>query len=88
MTKIAIKQPGPPADIVPTEVIASALVAISDGIKQLRRGALNDRALLLLIQHAIPAADRPSVRQIKAVLEGAENLKSQYVKPKPITPSK
>lgn len=80
MAKVAIKQPEPPADEVPTDVIASALVEIASGIKKLRSGALNERALLLLIQHAIPQSDRPSVKQIKAVLDGAESLKTSYLK--------
>lgn len=80
MAKLAIKQPDAPDDEVPTDVIASALVAISDGVKKLRSGALNERALLLLIQHAIPQTDRPSVKQIKAVLDGAESLKASYLK--------
>ena len=80
MAKIAVKQKDPPAEEVPVEVIADALVAISDGIKRLRSGALNERALLLLIQHAIPQSDRLSVKQIKAVLDGAESLRSNYVK--------
>lgn len=80
MAKLALKQPEPPADEVPQEVIADALVAISDGIKRLRAGTLNDKALVLLIRHAIPAKDRVSEAQIRAVLDGAEALKSTYLK--------
>jgi hypothetical protein len=80
MAKLAVKQPPPPADEIPVEVIADALVSISDGIKKLRAGSLNEKALQLLIQHAIPAANRPSTKQIQAVLDGAESLKSLYLK--------
>lgn len=80
MAKVKVVQPTPPADEVPVEVIADALVSISEGIKRLRAGRLNERALVLLIQHAIPMADRPSVKQIKAVLDGAEALRRQHTK--------
>ena len=36
------------------EVIAASVKAISDGIKKLRSGPLNDKALVLLIQHSCP----------------------------------
>lgn len=82
-SKVAIKQPEPPAEELSTEVIASALVSISDGIKKLRAGSLNDRALVLLIQHAMPQAERPTGKQIRAVLDAAEGLKNEYLKKQP-----
>lgn len=78
--KVTVKQPAPPADEVPTEVIATALVAISDGITKLRSGALNEKAIVLLIQHAIPGEGRPNGKQIKAVLDAIEGLKHAYLK--------
>lgn len=80
MGRVAIKQPEPPAEEVPTEVLASAITSIADGVTKLRSGRLNDRALLLLIQHACPSADRPSVSTIRAVLDAIEGLKAQYLK--------
>jgi hypothetical protein len=73
---------------VPTEVLADAIVAISEGVAKLRRGRLKDRALLLLIQDAAPSPKRGRYRTgrpipiqtIKDVLEGLESLKTQYVK--------
>lgn len=84
MTKVTLKQPEPPSEEVPVEVIAGALVAISDGIKRLRSGSLNDKALMLLIQHACPSNDRPSISTIRTVLGAIESLKSEYVR-KPST---
>lgn len=69
---------------VPVEVIAADIQAISQGIKKLRQGPLNDNALYLLIQHAAPTVgQRPvSKQQIKAVLAGIEALESEYLKKK------
>lgn len=80
MTKVAIKQPPPPAPEVATEVLADAIVAISDAVKKLRTGALKDKALILLIHDAIPQADRPTKKQIAAVLDAAESLRDLYTK--------
>lgn len=81
MGKVTITQPAPPSEEIATEVIASAIVAISDGIKKLRSGRLNDRALFILIQNASP--DQISQRDIKAVLSGIENLRSAYIRKLP-----
>lgn len=73
-------------NIVPVEIMAEAITAISAGIKRLRAGPLNDRCLLLLIQNA---CDKPgkyaspvSQKQIKAVLDGIAQLETEYLKPK------
>jgi hypothetical protein len=78
--KAVVKQPDPPAAEIPTEIIADAIVRLSDGMAQLQRGALNDKALLLLIQHACPSSDRPSTKQIKTILTAVESLKREYLK--------
>ena len=62
---------------VPTEVLASAIVTIAEGVKKLRSGRLSDRALFILIQDATPGSI--GIREIKAVLDGIENLK-RYVR--------
>lgn len=82
MKKIAVKQK--PEEEVPTEVLADSIVAIAAGFKKLRAGRLTDRALLLLIQDAAPSiAHKPiSQREIKAVLEGIENLERTFLKKK------
>lgn len=67
---------------VHAEVLAQSIKAIADGIKKLRNGSLNDKALVLLIQHAIPY-NTVSQKDIKAVLAGIENLEATYLKRKP-----
>lgn len=74
-------------DVVPTEVLAASIVAISAGIKKLRSGRLNDRALFLLIQHASDPVKKgkyskspPSIGTIKAVLDGIEGLEKMYLR--------
>jgi hypothetical protein len=65
------------------DVLASEIRRISQGIKALRKGALNDRALILLIQHAIvnPSTQQPVSQQtIKRVLEGMASLESEYLR--------
>lgn len=72
----------------PIEVIAEAIVAISQGIKKLRQGPLNDEALIMLIQNAAPnvggrryGTSTPiSKKTIRAVLEGIESLETTYLK--------
>lgn len=75
MRAVTVKQT---EEEIPTEVMASAIVSISQGIKKLRSGRLKDRALYLLIQHAAPGTI--SIKTIKAVIEGLESLQKNYVK--------
>lgn len=68
---------------MPTEVLAQSIVAISDGLKALRSGKLNNRALVLLITHACPrmrGAGPVSKTHVEAVLAGIENLKREYIR--------
>lgn len=71
---------------VPTEIMAKAIVDISEGVKKLRAGPLTDKALLLLIQHAAPtkgySGQRYGISEIKDILDGIENLEKAYVKKK------
>lgn len=74
-------------DLVTVEILASSIVAISEGIKKLRAGKLTDDALILLIQHAAPAkrvggyAKSPiSAAEVRRVLAGLEDLSKTYVK--------
>lgn len=71
---------------ITTEIIAEAIVSISEGIKKLKAGKLKDHALYLLIQHAAPMSGtkykktRVSVSDIKAVIQGMESLSKEYLK--------
>ena len=66
---------------VPVEVMAANIVDIAQGIKKLRSGPLNDKALLLLIQHSIPYG-RVSRETIRDVLDGVGSLEKTYLVPK------
>jgi hypothetical protein len=81
---VVVKQPE--IDPVPLEIMAQSIVAISEGIKKLRATRLNERALVLLIQHAAPSVGRfgtdpSSQKQVRAVLAGIEGLEREYLKP-------
>lgn len=65
---------------IPVEIMAEAIIAISMGIKKLRSTRLNDKALHLLIQHATPLYPKITIREIKAVLEGIQDLERMYLK--------
>lgn len=65
-------------DETPADVIAAAIVEISEGVKRLRAGRLNDRAIVLLLHASTSVAQR----DIKAVLNGLESLEVEYLKPR------
>lgn len=82
---LTIKQS--PENEVPTEVFATSVKSISDGIKKLRSGRLNDRALFLLIQDAVGGVgpergpkQKLALRDIKAVLDGIEALERTFLR--------
>lgn len=86
---VVLKQPEKPEEHVPIEVIADSIVAISEGIKKLRAGRLNDKALILLIVNSAPGyggkytqKKHVSAWQVKAVLDGLEGLEREYLKPR------
>jgi hypothetical protein len=74
---------------VTVEVLADAIVAIASGIKRLRSGRLNEKALVLLIQNAAPSSRsgyksrKASMGEVEAVLAGIEALERTYLKKKP-----
>lgn len=72
---------------VPIEIIVEAITSISQGLKKLRNTRLNDKALMLLIQHSAPMVGtysnkRIGINDIKAVFEGIESLEETYLKKK------
>ena len=83
---VVVKQD--PTAPVAVEVLAEAVKSLAQGVRQLRRGPLNDRALILLIQNACPVPTtgvskfKPISQSIvKAVLAGIDNLEVEYLKP-------
>jgi hypothetical protein len=85
LAKIAVKQN--PEKEVPTEVMAESIVSLAAGIRKLRTGRLNDRALFLLIQDAAPTVGRNntklSMRDIKAVFDGIDSLEGAFLRKRP-----
>lgn len=69
---------------IPVEVIANDIRAISEGVRRLRSGSLNDHALLLLIQHAAPTfrGKYIGIKDIRTVLNAMESLEETYLKKK------
>lgn len=84
--EIAVKQND--ENPVTVEVLAESIKSISDGVKKLRAGRLNDKAIVLLIQNAAPSVGnryqttKVSVNVVRAVLEGMESLEETYLKKK------
>lgn len=71
---------------MPVEVIAESIKSISDGVKKMRSGPLSDNAIYLLIHHASPSvgySGKPSMKQVRSVIEGMESLEKTYLKKKP-----
>lgn len=73
-----------PDEEVPQEVLASAIVKISEGTERLLNGPLNERAIILLLHDSIPAVGRPPRKptksDIKAVLLALPALRRRYLK--------
>jgi hypothetical protein len=57
------------------KLLAKALVDISAAAKQLLESPLDEKALVLLIQHRIPQDRRPTKRQVADVLHAASTLR-------------
>jgi len=72
--------------VTPIEVMEQSILSISNGINKLINGPLNERALVLLIQHASPKpkgfrAKPISGKEVRAVLQGIKQLSKEYLKP-------
>lgn len=79
--KIKIRQD--PDDEVTTEILASSIREISEGIKKLRQGPINEKGLLILIHHACKSSygsPKPTQAEIRKVLDGVENLEKTYLR--------
>ena len=75
MAKTKIIQP---EKEIPTEVLAASIKEIADGMRKIRAGKLNERALLVLL-HDATGIRIPAIRE---VLEGLENLDKRYLNTK------
>lgn len=70
---MATTQPQPDPTL---DTIAAKVGEISDAVKRMRAGKLNDKALLVLISHA----SGQSQSTVRAVLDGMEGLKAHFFK--------
>lgn len=61
---------------IPVEILAESIKEIAAGVKKLRSGKLNDRAIILLISDNCNVG-RPAIRK---VLESMETLAATYLK--------
>ena len=59
---------------VPTEVLAEAIVKISEGFLQLKRSGLNRRAIVVLVKDASGVG----IYEIQKVLNALEDLRRMY----------
>ena len=71
MTNVKVVKSKPPES---TEILARAIVEISDGFAKLMKGGLNQRAIIVLLQ----AETRLPQRDIKIVLDAISRLKGWY----------
>jgi hypothetical protein len=71
---VSIKQK--PEDEVATEILATSIRDIAEGVRRIRRGGLNDRALILLIQDASGVP----MRACRTVIKALEQLDQLYLK--------
>lgn len=63
-------------DIVPVEIIASSIREISQGMKALRAGKLNDKAIIFLVHKASGVASDT----VRRVMRGMEDLEKEFLK--------
>lgn len=73
-----IVQPNLRDNIKHVKAIADGVVHVSRAIKQMEEGALNEKAILVLLAHSTGL----SQKSIKDVLKGLSQLEEMYVKPK------
>jgi hypothetical protein len=81
MVKSPVKVVQDVTDPIPTEVIATHIRTIAQGIRALRKGpnTLTDRALYLLVKDAAPG--NLTLKEIAAVFSAIDNLERLYVRP-------
>lgn len=63
------------------ELLHEEIRVIAQAVRKLRIDShLKDSTLCMLIREACPQRDRPTLKQIKMVLDAAENLEKEYLK--------
>jgi hypothetical protein len=62
-----------------TELLARSIVQVAEGFEKIRKGRLNQRAIIVLLHDGIGAANITK-RQIMLVLDNLPRLKAWYIK--------
>lgn len=65
-------------EVIPTEVIAQSIKEISEGVKKIRAGKLNEKALIILVHKASGVA----TDTVRRVINGMESLEREFLKPR------
>ena len=76
---VKLNEPNPEA----VEVIADAIIKVSEAFKRISQSRLTRRAIICLIYDACPTTSnrgKPPKYEIEAVLDTAERLKDIYIK--------
>ena len=75
-----------PDSLVPVEVLAESIKAISQGMKKLLAGPLTEEVIVLLVTNASPQIGPKYSRsyitkpQVRAMLQGLESLEKKFLK--------
>jgi len=67
-----------PEESVSGEILAKAIIDVSTAAKKLLDGPLTKRAIVILIQDAVP--HNIGLYEVEAVLEAAAGLKEHFIK--------
>jgi hypothetical protein len=79
MTTPLVKQPPPPAQEIPAEIIATSIVKIAEGMEAMRKTRLTRRCIVTLIHEQSKIARR----DIEIVLNNLDQLETTWLKPLP-----
>lgn len=66
----------PDKEKIPTEIIAQDIAAIAAAMKNINKGRLNTKGLLVILSHASGLAQK----EVKVVLEAMRDLEKTYLK--------
>lgn len=83
--KIVVKNPkDEKGKIVPVEILAKEIIALSNGVKEILNGPLEREAITILIQKNTKSTGRDhqklTIKEIDSVIDGIATLADKYVK--------
>ncbi len=76
--RVAHRGVGEGGEPIPTEIIAEDICTIAEGMRAIRKGRLNEKALIVLLCHDTDLG----VGTIKTVLASLDGLEDTYLKKK------